>query len=119
MDIDVISRLPFLPLLLAPHEVPRTVTALELPYRLLMSPIETARFLHRGLPFEHSGRTELWHTRMTTGKDDFGPDLPGKARALWSPDYSLGEITQQPDEEKGEGSDDQPVDMLTVLGPPP
>ena len=86
---DVAAALPVLPLLLSPHLPPRTVTALELPYRLLLSPIESARFTHRDLPFTRRGRTELWHTRMTTGADDLGPDAPGKARAIWSPDYPI------------------------------
>ena len=82
-------ELPILPLLLAPHEPARDVTALELPHRLILSPIEEARWLHRDVPVVHSGRTELWHTRLTTAADDFGPDGPAKVRALWSPDYPI------------------------------
>jgi len=89
VSVEVIGVLPFLPLLISPHLPPRTVTALELPYRLLLSPIESARFTHRDLPFARHGRTELWHTRMTTGADDLGRDAPGKARAIWSPDYPI------------------------------
>jgi hypothetical protein len=84
-----ISELPLIPLLFGPHEPARYVTALELPYRLLLSPIEEARarWMHRDAPVERRGRTELWHTRLTTAEDDFGPDGPAKVRALWSPDY--------------------------------
>ena len=86
-DISAIGYLPFLPIIFAPHEPSRTVTALELPYRVILSPIEPARWLHRDHPVEHNGRTELWHTRLTAAKNDFGADGPSKVRAIWSPDY--------------------------------
>jgi hypothetical protein len=85
----VLGVVPFLPLLLAPHEPPRHVTAIELPYRLLLTPIENARWRHRAAPFSHATRTELWHTRLTTGSQDHGPDVPSKVRAIWSPDYEI------------------------------
>ena len=73
-ELGLLSEIPFLQLFLSPHEPARTATALELPYRLLISPIEQARWQHQDKPVEHNGRTELWHTRMTTASDDFGPD---------------------------------------------
>lgn len=88
LDLGLLSDIPFLRLFLAPHAPARTATALELPYRLLVCPIEEARWQHQDAPVVHNGRTELWHTRMTTGLDDFGPDRPGKIRAMWSPDYT-------------------------------
>ena len=53
-------------LLLAPHEPSEKVTALELPYRLVLSPIAPARWHHAEQPVSHRGRTELWHTRLST-----------------------------------------------------
>ena len=53
-------------------------TALELPYRLVISPNREVEWEHRDEPFTSRGRTELWHTRLTS--------VP--LRAIWSPDYS-------------------------------
>lgn len=39
-------------------------TAIEFPYRLLLSPDPTGRWNHRRTPFTAAGRTELWHTRL-------------------------------------------------------
>lgn len=39
-------------------------TALELPYRLVLSPDQHATWSHRTDPFGAGGRTELWHTRL-------------------------------------------------------
>ena len=86
-NLGTISLIPFLPILMAPHEPAPGVTALELPYRVILSPLTPARWLHRDDTFESSGRTELWHTRLTTAAHDFGPDAPSKVRAIWSPDY--------------------------------
>jgi hypothetical protein len=88
---EILENLPIVVFLAAPHEPPRTVTAIELPYRLALSPIEDARFLHRDEVVEHHGRSELWHTRMTTADRDTGADQPGRARTIWSPDYELDE----------------------------
>jgi hypothetical protein len=90
--LGLLSEIPFFQLFLSPHEPARTATALELPYRLVISPIEQARWQHQDQPVVHNGRTELWHTRMTTGSEDVGPDLPGKIRAVWSPDYDIPNV---------------------------
>ena len=67
-------------------------TALELPYRLLISPNRTAEWQHRSRPFARRGRTELWHTQLATraGQDPVQPSFasPVPLRAIWSPDYS-------------------------------
>ncbi len=89
-DLTVVAQLPFLPILLTPHPPSPNVTALEVPYRVILSPLAPSRWLHRDLPFEAGGdRTELWHTRLTTAAHDFGPDGPAKVRSIWSPDYPL------------------------------
>src|SRR5882724_2267398 len=42
-----LAILPFLPILFAPHEPARSVTALELPFRLMLSPIASSRWQHQ------------------------------------------------------------------------
>ncbi len=71
----------------APHAPAADVTALELPYRLMISPVAPARWRHADRPVERGGRVELWHTRLTTAERATGPDAPSAIRALWSPDY--------------------------------
>jgi hypothetical protein len=90
--IDRIRAFPFLAVIFGPHKPARDVTALELPYRLVLSPVPQARWQHGTKPVEHSGRTELWHTRLTSSATGIGPDLPTNVRALWSPDYDLQNI---------------------------
>ena len=85
--VHLISEIPYLPLLFAPQPPSDTATALEIPYRVILSPIEDARWEHRDDPVEHVGRTELWHTRLRTAPGVVGPDGTSKVRALWSPDY--------------------------------
>ena len=69
------------------------VTALELPYRLIISPDNTASWAHLS-NLEHAthhGRTELWHTRLgvNPGVDvQEGTSNPLTVRAIWSPDYN-------------------------------
>lgn len=87
LDLAAFGSLPYIPLLLAPHEPSARVTALELPYRLILSPIDPGRWAHRDAPVVHAGRAELWHTRLTTSSADTGQDGPAKVRAIWSPDY--------------------------------
>jgi hypothetical protein len=73
-------------------------TALELPYRLILSPNADVGWLHARTPVTHLGRTELWHTRMarlvTSKKDpkrkvpqDISEIKPLPMRAIWSPDF--------------------------------
>lgn len=68
-------------------------TAIELPYRLFISPASTARWRHAGDPVTHGGRTELWHTAIVRddGKGKYkltGPRNTEPLRAIWSPDYN-------------------------------
>lgn len=89
---DHIKDFPFLPIIFGPHQPARDVTALELPYRLILSPVPQSRWHHGTKPIARNGRTELWHTRLTSAKSDVGPDTPTNVRALWSPDYHLQNI---------------------------
>jgi hypothetical protein len=75
------------------------VTALEIPYRLILSPGVGATWVNSQVPVTHSGRTELWHTRLAKivkatkgGKTvvEFQEASPRKTmplRAIWSPDF--------------------------------
>ena len=78
------------------------VTALEIPYRLILSPTALGGdsrpgWQHASEPVIHAGRAELWHTRLAR----FRARRPGAApsvtetseadplpvRAVWSPDF--------------------------------
>jgi hypothetical protein len=83
----VFEKLPYLPLVFGqPHEPGWNATALELPYRLWMSPLPDARWGHASLPVVQGGRTELWHTRLSPADPSRG-DAPLAIRVLWSPDF--------------------------------
>jgi len=63
-------------------------TALEVPWRLLLSPHGGAGWAHATEPVSHQGRTELWHTRLGAavpgGVDE---DADGRTvRVLWATD---------------------------------
>jgi hypothetical protein len=70
-------------------------TALEIPYRLILSPNSDVGWLHATIPVTHAGRTELWHTRMarmvTQGKTKVPVDPTAlntiPLRAIWTPDF--------------------------------
>jgi type VI protein secretion system component Hcp len=67
------------------------VTALEMPYRLVISPGLGLGWDHRDAPFTSRGRTELWHTRLVHRRGDkpvpLSVDEPAPLRAIWSPDF--------------------------------
>lgn len=93
-DRIVTARFPFLPVVLQPHEPPDSVTALELPYRMIISPISPSNWVHRSdavIDDEH--RAELWHTNLA-GSSDENRATPAKIRAIWSPDYGLDNIAE-------------------------
>jgi hypothetical protein len=75
-------------------------TALELPYRLLISPNVMPQggqpnWAHSTVPVVHAGRAELWHTRLASLKrsgsqvvvTEASQDSPVPFRAVWSPDF--------------------------------
>ncbi len=74
-------------------------TALELPYRLILSPGSGVAWINAPRPVTHAGRTELWHTRLAkivkaTGKNGVTQQLQEASstnliplRAIWSPDF--------------------------------
>lgn len=67
-------------------------TAIELPYRLFISPTAAVRWAHRLRPFTAAGRTELWHTRLqlatAEGPAELSVAAPASLRAIWSDDYN-------------------------------
>jgi hypothetical protein len=73
-------------------------TALELPYRLILSPNRHVAWSHALQPVTHRGRTELWHTRIARlvtlpnqplkiVPQEASDRLPVPLRAIWSPDF--------------------------------
>jgi hypothetical protein len=68
-----------------------TETALEIPYRLILSPNQDVVWAHNTLPNNRGGRTELWHTRLAYRNEAQIAELsrtnPAPLRAIWSPDY--------------------------------
>jgi hypothetical protein len=75
------------------------VTALEIPYRLILSPGSSARWVNALAPVSHAGKIELWHTRLaklvkitqnnktTEVLQEAGPKSSMPVRAIWSPDF--------------------------------
>ncbi len=63
-------------------------TAIEAPWRLLLSPQHAGRWAHRAAPGEHDGRVELWHTRLGTldgqGNVAEPPFATPKVQAIWT-----------------------------------
>ena len=69
-----------------------TETAIELPYRLVISPNAAVAWGHRRSPFTSRGRTELWHTRLqltsAEGPVELSRTNRAPLRAIWSADYN-------------------------------
>jgi hypothetical protein len=68
-------------------------TAIELPYRLILSPNNAVVWRHATAPVTYASRTELWHTRLALklpdGKvSELSPTNTAPLRAIWSPDYN-------------------------------
>jgi len=69
-----------------------TETAIELPYRLVISPNEAVTWLHRSSAFVARGWAELWHTRLALkppggAVTELSRTETAPLRAIWSPDY--------------------------------
>lgn len=67
-------------------------TAIELPWRLLISPPDAVAWDHRAEPFFHAGQCELWHTRMFAnaagGVSEPTQDAPIPMRAIWTEGFN-------------------------------
>ncbi|MGW4792864.1 hypothetical protein ACWEPC_10685 [Nonomuraea sp. NPDC004297] len=70
-------------------------TAIELPYRLLLSPSPDVRWTHRTTPAGAAGRVELWHTRVhgTRARAVWTRDFPGDTPAEPPPDPLTTSLT--------------------------
>lgn len=81
-----------------PKEPKPNETALELPYRLFISPHVGGGWAHALKPVKsvQTGRTELWHTRLATRKTNGqlseGKDGMRTVRAIWSPDAEAADV---------------------------
>ncbi|HEX6955033.1 MAG TPA: hypothetical protein VF156_09170, partial [Agromyces sp.] len=86
-----------------PREPTSTETALELPWRLQLSPHAGAAFAHALGEVVHDGRVELWHSRLASRTDaaaDLDPTSPPpvdedqpadrSVRAVWTRDFTPG-----------------------------
>lgn len=66
-------------------------TAIEMPYRLTLSPDRSVVWVNAASPQTHAGRTELWHTRLAYREGEkivnLSKSRPAPMRAIWSPDY--------------------------------
>lgn len=72
-------------------KVDNWVTAIELPYRLLLAPTDPlVLFVHHPTPVEFKGRRELWHTRLERDRHPFS------MRAVWTPDYGRSKDSPPP-----------------------
>ncbi|MFA9445844.1 hypothetical protein [Egicoccus sp. AB-alg6-2] len=97
LDADLLRRIELEPLpietLLPTTPAPPTgiQTALELPWRLLLSPHAEAGFAHALEPVTSvTGWVELWHTRLGTRTDDGVDERPTDdrtVRAVWARDF--------------------------------
>jgi len=71
-------------------------TAIEMPYRLILSPNAYNVWLHSAGATSTAGWTELWHTRLAALNSDGSiseSDNPYLAvRAVWSPDVDLNNL---------------------------
>ena len=74
-----------------------TETAIELPYRLVISPNQNVAWRNALNPVTHRGFAELWHTRLvkraTDGKvSELTRSNPAPLRAIWSPDFNFDKL---------------------------
>ena len=89
-------------------------TAIELPYRLILSPNHAVTWQHALLPKTLQGVTELWHTRMAL-KDAQGSPVelsrahPAPLRAIWSPDFNPTKFIATDPPLFGQGDSDWPA----------
>lgn len=99
------SNLPFIPDIGGPRALDNLMvastppgplhTALEVPYRLILSPNNFAAWANATEPVTHNGRTELWHTRLGVRGATRGTVSERRAdlrtvRAIWAKDMDAG-----------------------------
>lgn len=76
-------------------------TAIELPYRLILSPHALNLWAHSVPAVTRNGRTELWHTRLAAAHPDGSMVETGSpymaVRAIWSPDCNAKDPYEGPE----------------------
>jgi hypothetical protein len=97
-----------------------TETAIELPYRLTLSPSHDVAWVHRLGLKTSGGHTELWHTRLAHrdeagGATPISRTHPAPLRAIWSPDYNANRFWSTDPPRMGEPDSDWGV--LTAMTP--
>ncbi|SFR93401.1 hypothetical protein SAMN04487846_0795 [Microbacterium sp. cf046] len=104
-----------------------TETALEIPWRLQLSPHSRGAFTHALGEVDHDGRVELWHSRLGNRTDaaaDLDPSTPppvdesqsaGRTvRAVWTRDFTPG---KGPAQRTGAFPADEDFSKLSTLPP--
>ena len=80
----------------APNE-----TAIELPWRLVISPSDAVAWEHRAAPFFHAGQCELWHTRMFArvagGISEPTQGAPISLRVIWTEGFNAADPLAPPE----------------------
>ena len=126
LNVSALADVPPDPTAAQRHDAPAIAqptpldTAIELPYRLILSPNHAVAWRHaRGLK-TRKGVTELWHTRLANKSNDgVVSDLsranPAPLRAIWSPDYNSAKF--KGDDEPLFGQPDKQWNVLTPMTP--
>jgi hypothetical protein len=108
LNVSPIANMPPTPTQAQVDAAPRlivepaaTETAIELPYKLLLSPSADAGWQFAPQAVTRRGWTELWHARLArrTGESLVEPsaDAPVPLRALWARDFMPGHPAAPPD----------------------
>jgi hypothetical protein len=88
-------------------------TAIEAPYRMILSPNYYAGWAHSAKAVEHGGAFELWHTRLGVrsqqGAVDEQSEFYRTVRAVWATDYRAGCLPE--DKEDSTPFDTKTIDM--------
>ncbi len=94
-------------------------TAIELPYRLTLSPNHNFVWRHAKAPVTYSSRTELWHTRLTAKTADGIIELSAlntaPLRAIWSPDYNPARAVDPAQDPQPGAPNPPPLDITDIL----
>jgi hypothetical protein len=94
-------------------------TAIELPYRLTLSPNHNFVWRHARAPVTYSSRTELWHTRLTAKTADGIIELSAlntaPLRAIWSPDYNPARAVDPAQDPQPGAHNPPPLDITDIL----
>ncbi|KPJ95739.1 MAG: outer membrane channel [Gammaproteobacteria bacterium SG8_11] len=82
-----------------PEQPTDTITQIELPFRLILSPNKYGAWVHSKHAVAHDNRNELWHTRLATrsgGNIVEGPHFYRTVRAIWSRDHDIDLAYNEP-----------------------